>query len=494
MRNRRIGQDLSTPRRIQFALGLLAFAFVLQFTTASLGSIDGYFHIRYSAVLRAAGWRNFPPPFPWLPLTILSPDRYFDHHWLFHWWLALFAGEHLVLGAKIAAALGAGAAFAAVYVALLSRGVRHAHWWTVATLGAAPGFLYRAEMPRVQAWSLIVLLIALHLILRQRTLWLMPLAWLYAWLYDAFPFLFLLCACVLAVDAAQRRGLDWRPTLWTSVGTTAGLLINPYFPHNLRFIAHHYVAKLSPPAVLPVGSEWHPPLLAEWLGWGGLLAALVAVAGFVVVRRDEVDRDRLAYVLVATVFLALFWRAARFVEYFVAFAGIALALLLHAPLSAFMAARDWRWRRAGVVALVTWAVVSSAIAVYQLRGRPPASRYAAAADWLQAHTPVGSLVFLTDWDDFPLLYFHDTANAYSMGLDPTYLAQRDAALFEDWQRLVRGEAEQPAALIRQRFGAVVAFADHAQVPFITAMDRDAQARRAFADAECIIYALTDSPG
>ena len=30
------------------------------------------------------------PPFPWLPLTILAPDRYADHHMLFHLWLVPF--------------------------------------------------------------------------------------------------------------------------------------------------------------------------------------------------------------------------------------------------------------------------------------------------------------------------------------------------------------------------------------------------------------------
>src|SRR6185369_4838226 len=90
--------------RALFALGLVAYAFVLQFTTSHLASIDGYFHMRYSALLRDVGWRGFPPEFPWLPLTILSPERYFDHHFLFHWWLALFAGMDLVMGAKIAAA------------------------------------------------------------------------------------------------------------------------------------------------------------------------------------------------------------------------------------------------------------------------------------------------------------------------------------------------------------------------------------------------------
>src|SRR5262249_33909818 len=52
------------PARVHAAVcvGLIAYAFALQFATPHLGSIDGYFHIRYSALLRESGWRAFPPP------------------------------------------------------------------------------------------------------------------------------------------------------------------------------------------------------------------------------------------------------------------------------------------------------------------------------------------------------------------------------------------------------------------------------------------------
>ncbi|MCV4803570.1 hypothetical protein OFC41_33625, partial [Escherichia coli] len=46
---------------------------------------DGYYHIRWASLL----WENLSagkwlPRFEWLPLTVLSPERYADHHFLFH--------------------------------------------------------------------------------------------------------------------------------------------------------------------------------------------------------------------------------------------------------------------------------------------------------------------------------------------------------------------------------------------------------------------------
>ena len=55
----------------------------------------------------------------------------------------------------------------------------------------------------------------------------------------------------------------------------------------------------------------------------------------------------------------------------------------------------------------------------------PLDRYGAAACWMGAHSRAGDLVFQTDWDDFPRLFFYDTTNVYVVGLDPTYLQLAD---------------------------------------------------------------------
>jgi hypothetical protein len=60
---------------------------LLQFSTSAIccGDWDGYYHIKWSLLL----WENFKqfkwlPEFVWLPLTVLNPQDYADHHFLFH--------------------------------------------------------------------------------------------------------------------------------------------------------------------------------------------------------------------------------------------------------------------------------------------------------------------------------------------------------------------------------------------------------------------------
>jgi hypothetical protein len=491
-RSRRADGNPSLLTRSFFVLGLVVYAFVLQFSTDRLGSIDGYFHIRYSAILRESGWAGFPPPFPWLPLTILSDDRYFDHHMLFHVWLALFTTGDLITGAKLASALGAAAAFVAAYGVLVARGIRRAEWWAVALLAAAPGFLFRMEMPRVQAWSLVFLLLAFELMIRKRHVWLFPLAWLYTWLYDAFPFLLALCGCAAMAEWLLRRTITWQPITFAALGITAGLLINPYFPRNVTFIAHHYLAKVEIGSI-PVGREWYPMPVAEWLGWAGLVAIFTAFAVLLCRRRAQLEVPELTSTLMAALFFGLLWRSSRFVEYFVPFGVIALAQISHDRIDSLLRSMSPRPRRWVGVVLIVCLAVSTTVASVFLSRRPPPTRYAQASDWIRANTPAGSIVYTPGWDDFPLLYFHNTQNRYVIGLDPTYLAERDGKLYGVWRRISDGEEKKPASMIREHYGAVAALTDHAHQGFIAAMDNDPQARRVYQDGDCIVYALVSAP-
>ncbi|HVF86422.1 MAG TPA: hypothetical protein VM866_02480, partial [Pyrinomonadaceae bacterium] len=75
-------------RVVELLAGVLvsgAVFFYLQFSTDAILDVDGYYHIRWSRLL----WEGlragqFPPAFPWLPLTTLNPQDYVDHHLLFH--------------------------------------------------------------------------------------------------------------------------------------------------------------------------------------------------------------------------------------------------------------------------------------------------------------------------------------------------------------------------------------------------------------------------
>ena len=69
-----------------FGLCCALFALV-QFGTGALVDNDAYYHITMGRLIRE---RGLTPDFVWLPLTILNRDAFYDHHMLFHVYLALF--------------------------------------------------------------------------------------------------------------------------------------------------------------------------------------------------------------------------------------------------------------------------------------------------------------------------------------------------------------------------------------------------------------------
>jgi len=468
---------------------LVLFAFALQFTTPNLASIDGYFHIRYSDVLRQAGWRGFPPRFDALPFTLLSAERFADHHMLFHLWLVPFTHGNLILGAKLASALGAAAAFTTVYLFLVRRRIRRAEWWMAALLATAPGFLYRMEMPRAQAWAVVFLFVGLALLCARRYLWMLPLAVLFTWSYNAFPALLGLAGCFVLAERARDGGWDWQPLSYTAGGMGLGIVVNPYFPNDLRFMFHHYGDKVRIPEGMPVGSEWHPFPPAEWLGWVGLVAVLVAFGVPLYRRRATWSTDELATSLAALLFLVLVWHSSRFIEYFVPFAIVAVAMSRHAAVDAFVRRSTARRRRLLAGVLVVGLTATTAIAAIQMHSRPPADRYRGASTWIRNHSSPGDVVFNVAWDDFPLLYFHNPSLRYVVGLDPSYLATRDAKLYRQFEHVALGVVPQPGRAIQTHFTAHVAIANVEEKLFISAMDEDPKVVRAYSDDEAVVFLL-----
>ena len=98
-------------------------------------------------------------------------------------------------------------------------------------------------------------------------------------------------------------------------------------------------------------------------------------------------------------------------------------------------------------------------------------------------------MFQTDWDDFPRLFFYNTASSYTIGLDPTYMERYDADMYAEWVRITRGEVERPAARIAGRFEAAYALSDLRHQAFLARADADAGMREVYRDEYAVIYQI-----
>jgi hypothetical protein len=463
----------------------------LLFSTASFAGYDDYYHARISAEIAEQG--KLAVDFPWLPKTILSPDKFVDHHLLYHLYLAPWVHYvGLEEGAKLGQLVIVAGTFLALWLLLRQIQVRYALGWTLTLFALSSSFLYRMLMIRTQAASVLLLILALSLLFGRRYRWLIPLSFAYVWLYDGFILMPIFAGLYTISEWLSDRRLDWRPLTYTLMGVALGLIINPYFPRNLEFITDHLGAKVGFESGVEVGSEWYPYTTGALLANSGG-ALLILVLGFLRPSIDSHRRDRIENTLLFAALLTLFmlFRSRRFIEYYPPFALLFCAaawgrqpLILPVP------------RRLGF--LVPLGAVVAAIILAQLtwlktretleRGDNP-SWFVGASNWLDRNAPDGAMVFQTDWDDFTRLFYHNPSNIYLVGLDPTYLERADPDLWTQWVAITRGEVELPSSVIRSAFDAEYVVSDRRHTAFADRANADPDMRLVYWDRDSNVWQI-----
>lgn len=494
--------------------GLLLFAVLfttlraVQFSTPNLIGNDGYYHIKLAYLMRTEGLK---PAFPWLPFTILNEGNFVDHHFLFHVFLVPFTNGNLIDGAKTASALFPALTFLAIWWLLRSQRVPLSALWALALLSISEAFLYRMSMPRAQSLSLAVLVLGLHFLWTGKHRWLFPLGFFYVWLYNAFPLLLVVVGFYTGAEFLVHRRIVWKPFAFVLAGLTMGIIVNPYFPDNLVFIYNHLAPKLlNPTEGIRVGSEWYPYNTEQLMGNSGL-ALVLLVAGVVGLgfNKQRMDTKTASSLFMALFSLFLVFQSRRFIEYFPAFALIFAAIALAPNLKIW-----WDGIRGSQDAVLPdYVLLSPALhgiivgviglgwllsTYFNLQAlsetfanTKPYERFEQASDWLADHTPAGTRVFHTDWDDFTYLFFHNTHNTYLTGLDPTYMQIYDPELYDLWRRISQGKLEQPSQEIAESFGANFIITDLDHESFLKKAELDPNLTEMYRDEFAVVFQIEE---
>jgi hypothetical protein len=154
------------------------------------------------------------------------------------------------------------------------------------------------------------------------------------------------------------------------------------------------------------------------------------------------------------------------------------------------------WIKITSVALVVLAL--SVVLFFNLRSTSqeigasePHNYYKGGADWLRTHVPPGAIVFNTDWDDFPRLFYYDSSHYYISGLDPTYLFDKNPDLSNLYERITLGKEEDPGPLIRDRFGARYVFSDNNHHEFFSNARSSGWFDIVYEDTDCTVMHIRD---
>jgi hypothetical protein len=491
---------VSIEKLIPLILFLLFFAGMawIQFASPDMPDNDGFYHIKLAYLMRTQGLK---PEFLWLPQSILNQNEFYDHHFLFHVALIPFTLGDLRVGAKWAAVFFAVFAFMAIWFLFRSQRIPFAWLWSLALLGVSEAFLYRMSITRAQSLSLGLLALGILWLLERKYKHLAVLAFIYVWMYDAFPLLIVLAVLYAIAVAITERRFEYRSLLFVGAGIFLGMLVNPYFPDNITFSIRHMLPKLLNATSVRVGNEWYPYETGQLLE--NSLPALVAFASGILalgLSSKKMDLRTGFALLVSLLFGLMLFQARRFVEYFPPFALIFAAFawsalfMDHRPahsIQTFSSPLHSLQSRLPFIGL-TFAIILSLfrtlpVARARMDDLKPYDLYTASSSWLEQNTEEGELVFQTDWDDFPRLFFYNTHNTYLIGLDPTYMQMHDEKLYDLWVPLVRGEITQPSQFIDNVFHARYVHTDLNHNAFIRRAGNDPYMQEVYRDDQSVIF-------
>jgi len=500
-------------RVIYLIFGFLAILMVMTFLQTRTDAIccgdwDGYYHIKWSSLL----WENFKhghwlPTFQWLPLTVLNPHDYADHHFLFHLLQIPFLWFfEPVTAAKVAAVMFATLAIFSVYWMMFRYGVKHQLVWLAALMTCSNAFFYRMNMAKAPPLTIIISVLGIHLLFQRKYVWLLPLMFAFVWTYSLFPLLFIAAVIWTIIIAWNERRFEWRPVVYTGVGLVLGNIINPYFPQNLYLFWEHFTEKfrIGSDFAVAVGGEWYPYAGNELLMIFPIALAAMVLGYILFVPRKAALPEKAAFFLAfVTILLAAQFRSKRFAEYFPPFAILFAAFAwtsftepkvaelpeefqreIDPYLDVDKPTEKAAWVRAAKIA-APW-VVGIFLSIWwfynlvglhqfgqnidgmrdEISGNEPDAKYRAAMRWATGrdetgaeNIPAGEIIFNCNWDDFPKLFFLDTEHRYVYGLDPNYLYSANPDLYKAVKDITEGKVDDPGPMIVEKFGSHYVMSD-----------------------------------
>lgn len=500
-------------RVIYLIFGFLAILMVMTFQQTRTDAIccgdwDGYYHIKWSSLL----WENFKhgkwlPSFEWLPLTVLNPHDYADHHFLFHLLQIPFLWFfEPVTAAKVAAITFSTLAIFSVFWMMYRYGVKYQLVWLAALMVCSNAFFYRMNMAKAPPLTIIISVLGIHLLFQRKYIWLLPLMFAFVWTYSLFPLLLIAAVIWTAIIVWNERHLEWRPFVYTFVGMVLGNIINPYFPHNLGLFFEHFAEKfrIGSDFVVAVGGEWYPYAGNELLTTFPIALGAMVLGYILFVPRGSKLPEKTAFFLAfVSILLAAQFRSKRFAEYFPPFAILFAAFAWTSFTEPKVAELPEEFRReidpyldvdkpaepnAWIYAARTAApwVIGLVLAVFwffnlvgfhkfgydesgmrdEIASNEANGKYGAAMRWATGldetgaeNIPQNEIIFNCNWDDFPKLFFYDTKHRYVYGLDPNYLYSANPDLYKSLKDITEGKIDDPAPMIREKFGSNYIFTD-----------------------------------
>jgi hypothetical protein len=400
--------------------------------------------------------------FPWTPFSWLS-DHYADKELLFHLLFVPFLEFGWIRAAQIVDTLCGATILFTIYQVLRREGVAWAWLWALIPLAASHTFVYRFSVVRPHLLSITLAILVLWAATTGRLRFLAVVAAIYPWAYVAWAMPVVLVAIAEMARCLSGRAIRIKPLVATFGGMVIGIVLHPNSRNLVRLAWIQIVDVLfrnawGAKAGFDLGLEFLPETPEGWAR-GLLVCVVMAAAALSLAWRDR-KRDELplAFALTTLAYALMTAKSSRFLEYFVPFSAMALAL----------AARPLRWRSLPHLVLGLALVYTLSLNYRFLRSfaDSPDGLPESVVTFLREKIPPGSQVFTSDWSSTGGLMIALPERKFIVGLDPTFFYLKDPDLYRLWYGISHDAPIDTVEQIRKKFSAryVVCFYPNRVLP------------------------------
>jgi len=222
-------------------------------------------------------------------------------------------------------------------------------------------------------------------------------------------------------------------------------------------------------------------------------------------RINKLSKFSVFTILLSFVFLVLSIKSARYLEYFIPFATLFLASTftdlqkLYKPslFKKYYLALNF-WIRGLLSISLGLFLFFFSYSIYadtwkiNMSSQFPTNNLQPASQWLKNNTDVNSIVFNSDWDEWPQLFYFNDSNYYIVGLDYTLMYNYNKNAHKKYNDIMLGrQKENLGKTISDNFGAqyIVVTKKEKHLDLLNNLKESSELNKVYEDSEALIYKI-----
>lgn len=492
-----------------------------------IGDPDGFYHAKIADFINQG---IILQKLPWMQFSYLK-DAFTDHHLLYHIIMAPFTNIiNPLIGAKVATVFLAIVMVLVFYWLLKQFNIKYPLVFAMGFL-LLNGLNFRLFLIKSNSLSFMVIWLLIYSIFKRKYWLLMLIGFIFVWSYGMWPLSFLILFVYFATDYLYKKihvdktKIFWNKIIHTfsnyrlivqesyfkffcylSAGIVLGLVINPYWPQNIDFYIQLLVMGLGNGGRdFPVGSEWYGSNIGQIISAAPHVFAAGGIATIILFfNYRKVSKFTWFNFILTFLFLIMTAKSKRYIEYYSPFLLLFTASAI-TDILAFSSKKQVLklWHSfSKILKTYIWIVATTALvllmpSVYdkilntKIYDKYTMDYFQGPAQWLEENTPENSIIFHTEWDEWPMLFYHNTHNYYIVGLDPNIIEHYDSQIHALYRNLTNGTIkENIPQSIQENFGANYIFIDKAgREEFIQDLISDQHAVEVYQDDKSMIFKI-----